>query len=106
MTNINTTFPNKPLEEKTDEIIDKLGIGFNKLNIKLSHLLEENQNYEALKEQYKILKDENEHLKKLCTRLNNESEHLNKNDMNLNYENEENSKWQNYIGKATTFSLN
>ncbi|RIA85207.1 hypothetical protein C1645_831139 [Glomus cerebriforme] len=59
MTNINTPFSDKPLEEYTDKIINKLGSGFNQLNDKLSNLLEENQ---ILKQQYKNVQQKNKEI--------------------------------------------
>jgi DNA repair exonuclease SbcCD ATPase subunit len=69
MTNI--TFTDKSFEENSDEIIDNLGFSFNKLNGKLTNLIEENQNLQQLivdlKKKYKTLVDnienENENLK-------------------------------------------
>src|SRR6266536_3492775 len=95
---LNITSPDKSLEEKTDE----LGSGFNKLNNKLSNLLEESQNlqqlivnlenqendeiqlinkkFDDLRIKYlqrvkknQTLNDENEHLKKWSTMLNDEN---------------------------------
>ncbi|RIA90471.1 hypothetical protein C1645_876059 [Glomus cerebriforme] len=48
MTNINTPFLDQSLEEDTNKVIDKLGNGFNKLNNKLSNLLQENHNLQQM----------------------------------------------------------
>ncbi|RIA82244.1 hypothetical protein C1645_862979 [Glomus cerebriforme] len=160
MTNINIPFPDKPLEEDTNKVIDKLGIGFNKLSNKLSNLLEENHkkndeiriltNLEKQKDNkieqletkleiiIKIRKDEkndykmelkehtktfneinneNDYLKRMNQELSDRNEQLREKNKALIGENEqlktwnakfknENEKYQNFIGKATTFSLN
>ncbi|CAG8699662.1 9076_t:CDS:2 [Rhizophagus irregularis] len=51
------------LEENTDKIIDELGIGFNKLNNKLTNLLEENQHLKQLI--VNLEKEKNEEIKLL-----------------------------------------
>ncbi|CAB5126745.1 hypothetical protein RhiirA5_495771 [Rhizophagus irregularis] len=51
------------LEENTNKIIDELGIGFNKLNNKLTNLLEENQHLKQII--VKLEKEKNEEIKLL-----------------------------------------
>src|SRR5438270_12519169 len=58
----------KLLEEKTDEIIEKLGISFNKLNNKSTRLLNENLNLQQL---IKWKTQEIEKLQQFYTKYNN-----------------------------------
>ncbi|RIA82734.1 hypothetical protein C1645_880890 [Glomus cerebriforme] len=83
------------IEENTDKIIEKLGIGFNKLNDKLSYLLEENNNLKQLL--IKLEKEKNEEIKLLKNSLiDKEVENL---DLMARFK-------QNNIDKTTITSLN
>lgn len=91
------------LEEETDKIIDELGIGFNKLNSKLTNLLEENQ---YLKQFIKNLeKEKNEEIKLLNKKYDDlKNSLIEKDDQIANYKVEiQNARFQkNNIEKAPT----
>src|SRR5947209_3895039 len=104
------SFPDKPLEEQTNEIIEKLETGFNKLSEENRHLrqlninLEKQKNDELLQQRNnleKILKEKDDEIKnhKLETLdLNVKIADIQKKNKILS---DENGEWQSYISKAT-----
>src|SRR6266542_3398579 len=64
---------------------------------------QENLSDSNVKKDLQALNDENEYLKKINQTLNDDNELLKKRNKNLN---DENAELQNYVGKATTYSLN
>ncbi|GBC04296.1 hypothetical protein RclHR1_00560023 [Rhizophagus clarus] len=75
------------IPNKHHEVVEKLEIGFNKLNKKFANLLQENK---TIKQQYKNLQEKNQEILSINSDLNEKNQEILRINSDLNEQNQEN----------------